>query len=207
MAGKVLAGMSMSLDGFIAGPNDGPDNGLGDGGDQLHQWIYDLQSWRAPHGLEGGVTNQDDGVMKEAFERPGAFIMGRRMFDNAEAAWGDEPPFHRPVFVLTHRERERDVKKGGTTFTFVTEGIESALSQAREEAGEKDVAVAGANAIQQFINAGLLDELEIDLVPVFLGGGVPLLANIGSDIRFEKTRTVDSPAVTHLWYRIVKEGS
>jgi len=153
------------------------------------------------------VTNQDEDGMKGAFERPGAFIMGRRMFDNAEAAWGDEPPFHRPVFVLTHRERERDVKKGGTTFTFVTEGIESALSQAREEAGEKDVAVAGANAIQQFINAGLLDELEIDLVPVFLGGGVPLLANIGSDIRFEKTRTVDSPAVTHLWYRIVKEGS
>ena len=207
MAGKVYASMSMSLDGYIAGRNDGPDNGLGDGGDALHEWIYGLKSWREPHRLEGGETNQDDAVMKEAFERSGAFIMGRRMFDNAEEAWGDEPPFRRPVFVLTHRERETLVKKGGTTFTFVTDGIESALSQARRAAGGKDVAVAGANAIQQFINAGLLDEIEVDLVPITLGGGVPLFANLGDDIRFEKTRAVDSPAVTHLWYRVVKEGS
>lgn len=207
MTGKVYAGMSMSLDGYIAGPNDGPDNGLGDGGDQLHEWIYGLKSWREPHRLEGGETNQDDAVMKEAFERAGAFIMGRRMFDNAEEAWGDEPPFQRPVFVLTHRAREPLAKKGGTTFTFVTDGIESALSQAREAAGGKDVAVAGANAIQQYINTGLLDEIEVDLVPISLGGGVPLFANIDDDIRFEKTRIVDSPAVTHLWYRVVKEGS
>ncbi|MFY9586980.1 MAG: dihydrofolate reductase family protein [Actinomycetota bacterium] len=207
MAGKLYAGMSMSLDGYIAGPNDGPDNGLGDGGDQLHEWIYGLKSWREPHRLEGGETNQDDAVMKEAFERAGAFIMGRRMFDNAEEAWGDEPPFQRPVFVLTHRAREPLAKKGGTTFTFVTDGIESALSQAREAAGGKDVAVAGANAIQQYINTGLLDEIEVDLVPISLGGGVPLFANIDDDIRFEKTRIVDSPAVTHLWYRVVKEGS
>ena len=203
--GKVFAGMSMSLDGFIAGPNAGPGNGLGDGGDRLHEWIYGLASWREPHGLEGGEKNQDDEVMKEAFNRAGAFIMGRRMFDHAEG-WGDEPPFHRPVFVLTHEKREREIKKGGTTFTFITDGIESALSQAREEAGDKDVAVAGANAIQQFINAGLLDEIQVDLVPVVLGGGTPLFANIGDDVRFEKTRTVDS-AVTHLWFRVVKEGS
>ena len=207
MGGKVFAGMSMSLDGYVAGPNDGPENGLGDGGDQLHEWIYNLKSWREPHNLEGGETNQDDAVMKEAFERGGAFIMGRRMFDIAEDAWGDEPPFHRPVFVLTHREHEPLVKKGGTTFTFVTDGIESALSQAREAAEGKDVAVAGANTIQQYINAGLLDEIEVDLVPIVLGGGVPLFANLGDDIRLEKTRTVDSPAVTHLWYRVVKEGS
>lgn len=207
MAGKVFADMSMSLDGYIAGPNDGPDNGLGDGGEALHEWIYGLKSWREPHKLQGGDTNQDDAVMKEAFGRPGAFIMGRRMFDNAEEAWGDEPPFQRPVFVLTHRKREPLVKKGGTTFTFVTDGIESALSQAREAANGKDVAVAGANAIQQFINAGLLDEIQVDLVPIVLGGGVPLFANLDDRVRFGKTRAVDSPAVTHLWYRVLKEGS
>jgi dihydrofolate reductase len=205
--GKVFAGMSMSLDGYIAGPNDGPHNGLGDGGDQLHQWIYDLASWREPHGLGGGERNQDDEVMNESFNRAGAFVMGRRMFDNAEGPWGDNPPFHRPVFVLTHEKREREIKKGGTTFTFVTDGIESALSQAQKEAGGKDVAVAGANTIQQYINAGLLDEIQVDLVPVLLGGGVPLFARIGPDVRLEKTRTLDSPAVTHLWFRVVKEGS
>jgi dihydrofolate reductase len=207
MAGKVFADVAMSLDGYIAGPNVGPDNGLGDGGERLHEWMFGLASWREPHGLEGGETGRDDEVMKEAFERPGAFVMGRRMFDLAEEPWGDEPPFHRPVFVLTHRKREREVKKGGTTFTFVTDGIESALSQARRETGGKDVAVAGADTIQQFINAGLLDEIQVDVVPVLLRGGTPLFANIGDDVRLEKTRAVDSPAVTHLWFRVVKEGS
>lgn len=203
--GKVFANMSMSLDGFIAGPNAGPNNPLGDGGDRLHEWIYGLASWREPHGLAGGETNEDDEIIKEAFGRAGAFVMGRRMFDEAEEPWGDEPPFHRPVFVLTHETREREVKKGGTSYTFVTEGVESALRQARDEAGGKDVAVAGANVIQQFINAGSLDEIQIDLVPIILGGGVPLFDRIAPDVRLEKTRVVDTPRVTHLWYRIVKE--
>ena len=201
MSGAVFASMSMSLDGYINGPNGGADV------DRLHEWIYNLKSWREPHGLPGGESGVDDDVMKESFERPGAFIIGRRMFDEAEEPWGDEPPFHRPLFIVTHREREPEVKKGGTTYTFVTDGIESALAQAREETGGKDVALGGANTIQQFINAGLLDEIQVDLVPISLGGGTPLFANIGSNIRFERTRVVDSPAVTHLWFRVVKEGS
>ena len=207
MGGRVFAGMSMSLDGYVAGPNDGPDNGLGDGGEQLHEWIYDLKSWREPHGLAGGEETVESEFFREAFDRAGAIIIGRRMFDNAEAAWGDEPPFHKPVFIVTHRGRDTEEKKGGTTYIFVTDGIESALSQAREQAGEKDVSVAGASTIQQFINAGLLDELEVDLVPIILGGGVPLFANLDPSIRFEKTRVVEGPAVTHVWYRVVKEGS
>jgi dihydrofolate reductase len=203
----VYADMSMSLDGYIAGPNDGPDNGLGDGGDRLHEWLYGLASWRDPHGMEGGETTPDDEVFKETWARAGAMILGRRMFDNAEEAWGEEPPFHMPVFVMTHRKRETEVKKGGTTYTFVTDGVESALSQARENAGGKDVAVAGANTIQQFINAGLLNEIQVDLVPIVLGGGTPLFANLDPGVRLEKTRAVDTPAVTHLWFRVVKEGS
>ncbi len=200
MAATVFANMSMSLDGYIAGP-------IATDIDRLHEWMIGLASWREPHGLDGGERNQDDEVMKETFNRAGAFVMGRRMFDEAEEPWGDDPPFHRPVFVLTHRKREREIKKGGTTFTFVTDGIESVLSQARKEAGGKDVMVYGANTIQQFMNAGLLDEIQIDLVPVLLRGGVPLFTHMEDGVHLEKTRSVDSPAVTHLWFRVVKEGS
>ena len=201
--GKVTADISMSLDGFIAGPNDRPGNGLGDGGERLHQWVYDLASWRQPHGLSGGETNRDSEILEEAFENVGAIVLGRRMFDNAEG-WGDEPPFHVPVFVLTHEAREKLVKQGGTTFTFVTDGIESVLAQARTAAGDKNVAIGGgANTIQQFIAAGLLDELQIHLVPVLLGDGIRLFEQLGGEpIELEGTRVVASPDVTHLRFDV-----
>jgi dihydrofolate reductase len=204
--GKVISDMSMSLDGFIAGPNDSVELGLGEGGERLHQWLYDLASWRERHGIAGGKTDTDSEVLEESFQNAGAIVMGRRMFDLAEGPWGDNPPFHIPVFVLTHRAREKLVKEGGTTFTFVIGGIESALNQAIAAAGDKDVMVAGgANIIQQCLRAGLLDEMHIHLVPVLLGGGRRLFENIGAEqIEMESTRVIASPDVTHLRFSVIK---
>jgi dihydrofolate reductase len=203
--GTVFVDITMSLDGFIAGPNDGPELGLGEGGERLHQWVFDLASWREPHGLEGGMSGPDDEVMNEAFERAGAVVVGRRMFDNAQG-WGENPPFHKPVFVLTHEPRGTISKEGGTTFTFVNDGIESALEQARAAAGGKDVLIAGgANTIQQFLSSGLVDELQIHVAPLLLGGGVRLFDDRGSgQLELEKTRVIDSPRVTHLRFRVGK---
>ena len=202
--GQVVFEISMSLDGFIAGPNDRPGLGLGEGGERLHQWAYDLASWRERHGLAGGQTNRDAELLDEAFRSTGASIVGRRMFDNAEG-WGENPPFDMPVFVLTHQAREPLVK-GGTTFTFVTDGIESALAQARAAVGAKNVAIGGgANVAQQYLKAGLLDEIEIHLVPILLGGGIRLFDRLGdAQIELERMRVIDSPAVTHLRFRVVK---
>ncbi len=202
--GQVVFEISMSLDGFIAGPNDRPGLGLGEGGERLHQWAYDLASWRERHGLAGGQTNRDAELLDEAFRNTGASIVGRRMFDNAEE-WGENPPFDMPVFVLTHQEREPLVK-GGTTFTFVTDGIESALAQARAAAGAKNVAIGGgANVAQQYLKAGLLDEIEIHLVPILLGDGIRLFDRLGAaPIELERTRVIASPDVTHLRFRVVK---
>jgi dihydrofolate reductase len=203
--GKVVVDITMSLDGFIAGPNDGPELGLGEGGERLHQWVYDLASWREPHGLAGGKTNKDSEVLDEAFRTAGSTVVGRRMFDNAKG-WGENPPFHMPVFVLTHEARETEAKEGGTTFTFVTDGIESALEQAKAAAGDKNVSVAGgANTIQQFLGSGLLDEMQIHIAPMLLGGGIRLFDHLDTQhIELEKTRVIDSPGVTHLRYRVVK---
>lgn len=200
---KVFVDITMSLDGFIAGPNDGPENGLGDGGEKLHEWVYDLAAFREPHGQEGGIVNADSKLLDEAMDRQGAVICGKRMFENA-GGWGDNPPFHKPVFVLTHEPREELAKAGGTTFTFVTDGIESALKQSRAAAGDKDVAIAGgANTVQQFIKAGLLDEMQVHIAPLMLGGGVRLFDQL-PETKLEKTRAIDSDLVTHLSYRIVK---
>ena len=201
--GRVTVDITTSLDGFIAGPNDGPELGLGEGGERLHQWVYELASWREPHGLAGGKTNRDSEILDEAMSAAGAIIVGRRMFDNARE-WGENPPFHMPVFVLTHEAREPDAKEGGTTFTFVNDGIESALEQARAAAGDKNVSVGGgANTIQQFLRAGLLDELQIHITPVLLGGGIRLFDDLGSEhVELEQTRVIESPAVTHLRYRV-----
>jgi dihydrofolate reductase len=205
--GRLRFDISMSLDGFVAGPNDGAGNGLGDGGERLHEWVYGLESWRTPHGYEGGETGEESDVLGEAFDALGAIVMGRRMFDLAEGAWGDDPPFHMPVFVLTHRARDPIVKQGGTTFTFVTDGIESALEQAREAAGDKDVGVAGGTSVaQQYLEAGLLDELQIHLVPILLGGGVRLFDQLGdTQIELETTRVIDSPQVTHLRFQVLRQ--
>jgi dihydrofolate reductase len=205
--GKVHADMSMSLDGFVAGPNAGPHNALGDGGHRIQQWQYDLESWRERQSREGGQINQDDEVFKERSSRNGAYVMGRRMFDEGEVGWPDPPPFRAPVFVLTRHAREPWVRQGGTTFTFVTDGIESALDQARAAAGEKDIQIAGgADIVGQFIEAGMLDELQIHLAPVLLGNGVRLFEHTGPEhVELESTRVIDSPKVTHLRYRVIKE--
>ena len=205
--GKVHADMSMSLDGFVAGPNAGPQNALGDEGDRIQQWMYDVESWRERQSLEGGQTNQDDEVSKERFARTGAYVMGKRMFEEGEVGWADPPPFRAPVFVLTRHAREPCVRQGGTTFTFVTDGIENALEQARAAAGDKDVQIAGgADIIRQFIEAGMLDELQIHLAPVLLGDGVRLFDRIDTEdaVELEVTRVIDSPRMTHLRYRVVK---
>lgn len=200
---KVFASLGMSLDGFIAGPNSRPDNPLGDGGMRIHEWVFGVESWRERQSIGGGQTNQDDDIVQENFTRAGAYIMGRQMFAEGEAGWPDPPPFRAPVFVLTHTPREPWVRQGGTTFTFVTEGIGSALAQARKAAGAKDVQISGgADTVRQFIAAGLLDELQIHLAPLVLGSGVRLFDGVSPGLGLEPTRVVDSPQVTHLTYRI-----
>ncbi|HEY8447796.1 MAG TPA: dihydrofolate reductase family protein [Thermomicrobiales bacterium] len=203
---KVMADISMSLDGFIAGPDDTFEQPLGAGGDRLHEWVYDLASWRQQHGMEGGEGGQDSEIIAEGIANIGAVVIGRRMFDLAEEPWGDEPPFRVPVFVVTHRPRETLEKAGGTTFHFVTDGIESAVEQAKAAAGDKHVGVGGgANVIQQLLQARLLDELQIHLVPIFLGGGRRLFDEISPEsVELEVDRVVTSPGVTHLRYRRVK---
>lgn len=209
----VICNISVSLDGFVAGPNQTLEEPLGKGGEGLHEWVFRLKSWRDAHGMEGGETGPDDDVIAEAVDRAGATIMGRRMFSSgagpweddpkANGWWGDEPPFHHPVFVLTHHPRE-PLELQGTTFTFVTDGIQAAVEQARAAAGAKDVHVAGgANVIQQYLGAGLLDELELHVVPLLLGGGVRLLDQVGdAPIGLELDRVAGSPHVTHLRYRV-----
>jgi dihydrofolate reductase len=208
--------ISMSLDGFVAGPNATLEEPLGEGGERLHDWVLRLASWREPHGLEGGETGPDDELVRATRERVGAEIMGRRMFSggedaweddpNADAWWGDNPPFHVPVYVLTHHPRQSEVKEGGTTFHFVTDGIESALEQARAAAGDRDVALGGgASVAQQYLSAGLLDELHIHVAPILLGGGVSLFGEVGTDAPSLKlTRVVESPLVTHLSYEVAR---
>jgi dihydrofolate reductase len=213
---RLTLDISMSLDGFIAGPNRTVEQPLGDGGERLHEWIVGLASFRERHGRSGGEMNADDEVARESLDTAGAVLMGRRMFSGGEGPWeddavadgwwGDDPPFRVPVFVLTHHPRETVEKQGGTSFTFVTDGFESALAQAREAAGDKDVVVAGgANVVQQCLNAGLLDQMQIHLVPVFLGEGVSLFDQLGDNTRdLEVDRAIHSPAVTHLRYRLPK---
>lgn len=209
---KLRLDISISLDGFVAGPNQSEEHPLGEGGEQLHEWALGLEAWRRPHGLEGGEVNASTPIMEESLEKVGAIIIGRHMFGGGEGPWGDEawegwwgdePPFHMPVFVVTHHAREPLVKEGGTTFTFVTDGIESALEQAREAAAGKDIGLGGgANVAQQYLRAGFVDEIELHVVPVFLGGGTRLFDNLeGAEIRLECTRAVVAPGVTHLKYR------
>lgn len=202
--------IAMSLDGFIAGPNQSKENPLGEGGMQLHEWVFGLAAWRQSHGQDGGEVNASTKVVEESLENVGATVMGRNMFggkgpwgdDPWDGWWGDDPPFHMPVFIVTHHSREPVTKLGGTTFTFVTDGIESALDQARAAAGGKDVALGGgANVVQQYLKAGLIDEMQINLVPVLLGDGARLFDNLeGAEIGLECTGVVEAPGVTHLTY-------
>ena len=207
---SVACHISISLDGIVAGPNQSVENPIGEGGMRLHQWVFETASWRKQQGLEGGAHSVDSEVADEVVRNVGAYIMGRKMFGGGSGQWdetwtgwwGDEPPYHAPVFVLTHHSREPLSMRGGTTFTFVTEGIDSALEQARAVAGDGDVAIAGgASTVQQYLAAGLLDELYLHIVPIILGAGERLLEDVGDPI-LEPVKVIASPAVTHVKYRI-----
>jgi len=199
----------MSLDGFIAGPNQRLQEPLGVGGEQLHEWVFPLQVWRRAHGKEGGEVNESTPVVEQELANIGATIMGRNMFgggpgpwsktDPWKGWWGRNPPFHHPVFVLTHHAREPLMMEGGTSFTFVTDGIERALEQARLAAGRRDVALAGgARAAQQYLSAGLVDEMQLHLVPTLLGGGERMFDNVDDLHGLELVETVAAPTVIHV---------
>jgi dihydrofolate reductase len=213
---KTIASMSISLDGYIAGPNSRVDNPLGDGGERLHEWMTSLEVWRKTHGLDGGERNQDSEVAAEYGRNVGAYIMGRGMFSNGEGPWGeepfrgfwgDDPPYHAPVFVLTHHAREPLPMDGGTTFHFVTDGVEAALDRARAAAGDRDVRVSGgASVVRQYLNAGRIDHLDLQVAPILLGGGVRLFDGIDpAHLRLVPDRVIASPAVTHIRYRVTRQ--
>lgn len=211
---KVRANISVSADGYVAGPNQSQENPLGEGGENLHDWMLELRAWRESHGHEGGEENLSTEIFDEERANVGAEIMGRGKFgpvgggpwgeDPWNGWWGDDPPFHMPVFVVTHHQRE-PLTLADTTFTFVTEGIESALDQARKAAGEKDVFIGGgAEVINEYLAAGLVDEIGLHVAPILLGAGSRLFEGVGPDVRLEQLRAVEAPGVTHLKYRVVR---
>jgi dihydrofolate reductase len=205
--GKVTSGLTMSLDGFIAGPNDGPENPLGENGMRLFDWYEsgDTDYVVPSGGMTFKVSSQSAEMLRGAFSSIGAIVTGRRTFDITNG-WGGRHPLDVPMVVLTH-----SVPDGwdyeGSPFTFVTAGVESAVEQARELAGEKDVAVGAASLVQQCLEAGLLDEVHVDIVPVLLGGGVRMFDNLGPEhIELERIEIIEAPDVTHMTFRIIKEG-
>jgi dihydrofolate reductase len=211
---KVRVHISVSADGYAAGPNESQKNPLGEGGEELHDWLVKLKAWREAHGMEGGEEDASTPIAEESMANVGAEIMGRGKFGPPDGGpwgddpwrgwWGDQPPFHKPVFVLTHHEREA-LTLSDTTFTFVTDGIESALAQAKEAAGDKDVQLGGgADSINQYLAAGLVDEIELHVAPVLLGSGSRLFEGVGPDLKLEQLRAVEAPGVAHLKYRVVR---
>jgi len=209
--GMVTYTTAISLDGFTAGPDQSPDNPIGVGGGRLHDWIKELAVWREAHGMDGGIETPSSAVLKGSTATVGAYVMGRNMFGGGPGPWPDEPwngwwgenpPFHLPVFVVTHHERPPLECEGGTTFTFVTDGIERAMAQAREAAAGRDVAISGGSTVaRQCLAAGLLDELRLDLVPVLLGGGVRLFDG-DTSVDLEQVSVVEGHGVTHLAFRV-----
>ena len=206
--------LAVSVDGFVAGPDQSEKNPLGVGGMDLHDWAVKLEAWREQHGQEGGEVNASSVVVEEIQSNVGATVMGRNMFGGAPGPWseddpwngwwGDNPPFHTPVFVLTHHRREPLEMEGDTTFTFVTDGIGSALDQAKQAAAGRDVLLGGgANVAQQYLAAGLIDGFELHVVPIALGDGERLLENVG-DLKLEQVRAIEGPGVTHIKYRVIK---
>jgi dihydrofolate reductase len=209
---KLKFSVTMSLDGYVAGPNQTLKEPLGVGGEELHDWAVQLAVFKEAHGGTGGIVNESSAVLREMFESVGAVIMGRNMFGGGPGPWtsewkgwwGDNPPYHVPVFVLSHHKREPLPMQGGTTFHFVTDGIESALRQAKESAAGKDILIGGgAETINQYLAAGLVDEINISIAPRFLGGGARLFDNLGASLpRLEQARVVDAPGVVHVRYRV-----
>jgi dihydrofolate reductase len=208
---QISLDISMSLDGFVAGPTPSLEEPLGKNGMLLHEWIFGLAAFRSMHGQEGGVHDEDDALVARGLAKLGAGVMGRKMFSggsgpweddpNAAGWWGDEPPFGVPVFVVTHHARDTEKYPNGTSFTFVTDGVEAAVSQAREAAAGKDVRIGGgASVATQALRAGLLDRLDIHVAPVLLGGGTRLFEGVDLT-QLELTETQASPNVTHISYR------
>lgn len=204
---KVFFDVAMSLDGYIAGPNRGPANPLGDGGIDMHTWMFNTETFREIlHLGNGGGTGSDDDLVKRVFARAGAHVMGRHMFEEGEVSWPEDAPFHSPVFVLTHDKRAPWERKGGTTFYFVTDGIESALEQAKAAAKGKDVRISGgAYTIKEYIQAGLIDEFTLHIAPMLLGEGARLLDRFSRDkLKIEQIEATGSELVTHISYRVVR---
>jgi dihydrofolate reductase len=212
---RLILDISMSLDGYVAGPDPSMEDPLGKGGEQLHEWAFAQHAFRSRHGMEGGETGAESEMVEEQLGRVGATIMGRRMYSggagpwdedaNARGWWGDDPPFHHPVFVLTHHARDSLPMRGGTTFTFVTGGIESALALAREAADGRDVQIGGgAEVAQQYLRAGLVDEIRLHIAPVFLGAGRRLFDGLAPAANLERTALLESTAsgTTHVSYRV-----
>jgi dihydrofolate reductase len=211
--GKVVVDITMSLDGYVAGPNPTLEEPLGRNGEELHEWVVQTEAWREQHGLEGGDAGQDSELTAERVASVGAHVMGRKMFSGGSGPWeddprsmgwwGDNPPFHVPVFVLTHHAREPVEMEGGTTFFFVTDGVESAIAQARAAAVDRDVAIAGGGAaVQQALAAGLVDEMQVHVAPILLGGGTRLFGEGADPVRLEATRVLSSPRATHLRFDV-----
>jgi dihydrofolate reductase len=207
---KLRMQISVSLDGYVAGPQQSAEHPLGIGGMGLHEWLLPLAAWRAQHGLEGGLVNESSALLERSLERIGATIMGRNMFGGHPGPWakeqpwngwwGVEPPFHHPVFVLTHHARPQLALEGGTSFHFVTSGIHDALARARAAAGELDVALAGgAQAARQYLAAGLVDELQLHLVPILLGSGERLFdGSLAPQHGLRHVRTLTGEGVVHV---------
>ena len=198
---KVLAGITISLDGYVTGPNDGPGAGLGDGGERLHYWVFG-GPWTYEGGVRGTAAEPDRAYLDETFDSAGAWIVGRTMHDVVNG-WGDDPSFGVPVFVVTSRPHEM-VVKGDTTFEFVTGGIREALDRATAAAGEKNVIVmGGADVLRQFLAAGLVDELTLTISPVVLGAGKRLFDGFSrTDLVFDRTSVIESPFATHLRFSV-----
>ena len=207
--------ISISTDGFVAGPNQSEANPLGEGGERLHDWIVPLAAWREAHDQPGGEVNESARIVEESRANIGAGVMGRNMFgpigggdwgdEQWKGWWGDNPPFHTDVFVVTHHARAPVEMQGGTTYHFVTDGIERALERAKEAAGGQDVMLwGGAQIIDQYLAAGLVDELELHIVALLLGNGARLFEGLGgAEVRLEQVRAVEAPGVTHLKYRVM----
>lgn len=202
----------MSLDGYVAGPNQSVTNPLGEDGEKLHEWVIATRSWRKMHGKDGGTNGPDDAIFDETLKNIGATIMGRHMFGGGTGPWGnnpwrgwwgENPPFHTPVFVLTHHARDPLEMQGGTTFHFVTGGIRDALERARKAAQGKDISLAGgADIAQQYLKARLVDEMELHVVPLMLGSGARLFEKTdAAQTAFECVRVVNSPSASHYSYR------
>ena len=210
--GKVRFSIAMSVDGFLAGPGQSREEPLGKGGEQLHEWLLALEAFRRPHGMEGGVVDESTPVVEAYQANVGAYLMGRNMFGGGPGPWGDDPwtgwwgddpPFHDPVFVVTHHAREPLVLQGGTTFTFVTDGVEAALAQARAAAGDADVLISGGGSIVgQCLEAGLVDEFTVSIVPVLLGSGTRLFPDRARAAGVERIAQIEAPGVTHVTYRV-----